>query len=95
MSGGERRLLECFLILRSRAQFVLLDEPFSQIAPLHVATLKGLIDEEKHAKGILLTDHLYRQVTNVADRLYVLADGHAFPVRHEQELIRYGYLAHL
>ena len=95
MSGGERRLLECFLILRSRAQFVLLDEPFSQIAPRHVATLKGLIDEEKHAKGILLTDHLYRQVTDVADRLYVLADGHAFPVRHEQELIRYGYLAHL
>ena len=45
---------------RSRAQFVLLDEPFSQIAPRHVATLKGLIDEEKHAKGILLTDQIGR-----------------------------------
>ena len=29
LSGGEQRILECFIILRSPARFILLDEPFS------------------------------------------------------------------
>lgn len=92
LSGGERRLLECYLILRSRSQFVLLDEPFSQVAPVHVETLNRLIVEEKQTKGILLTDHLYRQVAEVADRLYVLADGHTYRIEDREELVRLGYL---
>lgn len=92
LSGGEQRILECFVILRSRTQFVLLDEPFSQIAPLHVETLQTLIRQEKMAKGILLTDHMYRHVTGIADRLYVMADGQAYPCENDEELIRRGYL---
>ncbi|WP_418669603.1 ATP-binding cassette domain-containing protein [Alistipes putredinis] len=78
LSGGERRILECFVILRSRSLFAVLDEPFSQVAPLHVVTLKALIRAEKRNKGILLTDHMYRHVTDVADRLYVLANGQTY-----------------
>ena len=92
LSGGEQRILECCVILRSRTQFVLLDEPFSQIAPLHVETLQTLIRQEKMAKGILLTDHMYRHVTGIADRLYVMADGQAYPCENDEELVRRGYL---
>lgn len=92
LSGGEQRILECFVILRSRTQFVLLDEPFSQIAPLHVETLQTLIRQEKMAKGILLTDHMYRHVTGIADRLYVMADGQAYPCANDEELVQRGYL---
>ena len=92
LSGGEQRILECFVILRSRTQFVLLDEPFSQIAPLHVETLQTLIRQEKMAKGILLTDHMYRHVTGIADRLYVMTDGQAYPCENDAELVRRGYL---
>lgn len=92
LSDGEQRILECFVILRSRTQFVLLDEPFSQIAPLHVETLQTLIRQEKMAKGILLTDHMYRHVTGIADRLYVMADGQAYPCENDEELVRRGYL---
>ena len=95
LSGGEQRILECFVILRSRTQFVLLDEPFSQIAPLHVETLQTLIRQEKMAKGILLTDHMYRHVTGIADRLYVMADGQAYPCANDEELVRRGYLRRL
>lgn len=95
LSGGEQRILECFVILRSRTQFVLLDEPFSQIAPLHVETLQTLIRQEKMAKGILLTDHMYRHVTGIADRLYVMADGQAYPCENDEELVRRGYLNRL
>ena len=92
LSGGEQRILECFVILRSRTQFVLLDEPFSHIAPLHVETLQTLIRQEKMAKGILLTDHMYRHVTGIADRLYVMTDGQAYPCENDEELVRRGYL---
>lgn len=95
MSGGEQRILECYLILRSRTQFVMLDEPFSQIAPLHVETIKALIRQEKPNKGILLTDHMYRHVADIADRLYVMVDGHTYLTDSEQDLVRRGYLSHL
>lgn len=95
LSGGEQRILECFIILRSPARFILLDEPFSQIEPLHVATLQTLIRQEKATKGILLTDHMYRHVTGIADRLYVMADGQAYPCENDEDLVRRGYLNHL
>lgn len=95
MSGGEQRILECFVILQSEAKFVMLDEPFSQIAPLHIETLQSLIREQTKAKGILLTDHIYRHVAAVADRLYMLSDGAARPIRQDTDLIRYGYLNRL
>ena len=95
LSGGERRILESYLILRSPTQFVMLDEPFSQVAPLHVSTLKALIRLEKSSIGILLTDHMHRHVTDIADRLYVLADGQTHLIRGGEDLVRYGYLAHL
>ena len=95
MSGGERRILECYLILRSPTRFVLLDEPFSQVAPLHVSALKRLILQERASKGILLTDHMHRHVTDLADRLYVMADGRTYLAQVEEDLVRYGYLTHL
>ena len=95
LSGGEQRILECFIILRSPARFILLDEPFSQIAPLLVATLLTRIRQEKASKGILLTDHMYRHVTGIADRLYVMADGQAYPCENDEALVRRGYLNHL
>ena len=95
LSGGERRILESYLILRSPTQFVMLDEPFSQVAPLHVSTLKALIRQEKSSKGILLTYHMHRHVTDITDRLYVLADGQTHLTRGEEDLVRYGYLARL
>ena len=68
---------------------------FEHIAPLHVVTLKALIRAEKRNKGILLTDHMYRHVTDVADRLYVLANGQTYLTQDAEDLVRYGYLNHL
>ena len=36
LSGGHRRIVEVFVIAKSKTQFVLLDEPFSHIMPLHI-----------------------------------------------------------
>ncbi|MEG1405543.1 MAG: ATP-binding cassette domain-containing protein [Alistipes sp.] len=93
LSGGERRVLECYIILCSDARFVMLDEPFSQVMPLHIEVLKRLILREKERKGILLTDHLYRHVQSIADMLYLLESGHTRLVHSTDDLIRFGYLA--
>lgn len=92
MSGGERRILECYIILRGHTRFVLLDEPFFQIAPLHISTLQELIRQEAQTKGILLTDHVYRHVIDIADHLYVMANHQTYLAHGREDLVRYGYL---
>ncbi|RIV21536.1 ATP-binding cassette domain-containing protein [Fibrisoma montanum] len=94
LSGGQQRLVETVLILTSPAHFALLDEPFSNVMPLHVETLKGLINTVKQQKGILLTDHYYRDVLDISDTVYVLTSG-GRTVRltePEQQLKDVGYL---
>jgi ABC-type multidrug transport system ATPase subunit len=59
LSGGFLRVLETFLILKSKHLFVMLDEPFSGLMPLYIEVLKKIILEEKATKGIVLSDHLY------------------------------------
>jgi ABC-type multidrug transport system ATPase subunit len=92
LSGGEKRLVELFVILRADSQFVMLDEPFSQVMPLYVDTIKELILNEKQRKGILVTDHLYRNVLDITDDLFVLHDGMVYKTKGEEDLIRYGYI---
>ena len=95
LSFGQQQRVAFIRCLCQPFDFILLDEPFSQIAPLHVATLQTLIRQEKASKGILLTDHMYRHVTGIADRLYVMADGQAYPCENGEDLVRRGYLNHL
>lgn len=45
ISGGERRLLEIYLIVFSKAKFILLDEPFNGVAPTYREEIKKLIKE--------------------------------------------------
>ncbi len=40
LSGGERRLIETYIILKSNSEIILLDEPFSHLSPLYIKTLK-------------------------------------------------------
>lgn len=93
LSAGEQRIIEIFIILRSPSQFVMLDEPFSQIMPLHISIIKSLIIEEKARKGILLTDHLYHNVVDIADSTYVIANRTCYHISNEYDLVRYGYIS--
>jgi len=92
-SFGQKRLLETYVILRSASDFVMLDEPFSYVMPVHVEKLKEIIRNEKAGKGILITDHLYHDLLDVTDDLYMIKDGESLPVSHPDELRTYGYLS--
>ena len=95
MSGGEARLAELYLVLMSDAQFCILDEPFSQIDPVHVEAVQRMIRERSADLGVIVTDHLYEALSTVADNLFVLADGYTAPVETRDDLVRYGYLSPL
>lgn len=91
-SGGERRLIETYIILKSDAKIVLLDEPFSHLAPLYIEKLKELMEIEKEHKMIIITDHLYKEILNVSDTLYLLKDGWSRILNSPEELIQYNYV---
>jgi ABC-type multidrug transport system ATPase subunit len=96
LSGGERRLVETGLVLLSPVPFVLLDEPFSHVAPLQIERLQELIRDESARKGILLSDHLYRHLLDGCDRLYFLSQGgrtQALDGDPRERLADLGYLA--
>lgn len=92
LSGGEARVAEMFIIIKSPSDFCILDEPFSNIAPIHVEKMQSLIREEKANKGIIVSDHLYEAIIQVSDNLFLLRDGYTFPVRSREDLIRHGYI---
>ena len=91
LSGGQKRLVEIFLVLKTPGKFALLDEPFSMLSPLWITLVKSWIKEEKKRKGILLTDHLYHEVVEVSDQLYVLTDGKTHFIKDNAEVERLGY----
>ncbi|RZK03483.1 MAG: ATP-binding cassette domain-containing protein [Flavobacterium sp.] len=92
LSGGEIRLLEAAIILRSVVKFVILDEPFSHIMPLHVEKLKEIINIEKQTKGIIITDHMYKHIMDVSDDLYLVREGKTFKINTHDDLIKHGYI---
>ncbi|KAA9352911.1 ATP-binding cassette domain-containing protein [Larkinella humicola] len=95
LSGGEKRLAEILLVLKSDTAFVLLDEPFSHLMPVQIEQLHATIRQESRRKGILLSDHLYRSVLDLSDSVYFLNTG-GRTVRleaPEQDLKDRGYLS--
>lgn len=69
-----------------------LDEPFSNIAPNCVEKMQVLIQEQKKNKGIIVSDHLYEDILEVADDLFLLRDGYTFPIKSREDLIHHGYI---
>lgn len=92
LSGGQQRLIELYIILRSASRFALLDEPFTHLMPLQIEKVKELLREARSAKGLLITDHLYRDVMAISDQVYVLANGQTHAVTTDHDIERLGYL---
>ena len=76
LSGGERRRLEIARALVSDPKIILLDEPFTGIDPVTVASIQQIIrDLRSHGIAILITDHQVRETLQITDRSYVIRAG--------------------
>lgn len=92
LSGGERRIVEIYLIISSKTKFCLLDEPFSHIMPIHIEKIKALLLKEKANKGILVTDHMYEDIVGISDDIYLIKDGKTFLINHLDDIKSLGYV---
>lgn len=92
LSGGERRIVEILMMIYSEADYLLFDEPFNGLAPLHIEIIKNLIRENSSKKGFIITDHDYRNVLDVSTRVILMHDGAVKTINHKTELIDWGYL---
>lgn len=76
LSGGERRKLEIARAMIRQPQFLLLDEPFTELDPRAVADLQEVIVRLKgKGLGILLTEHRVREAMKILDRIYIINNG--------------------
>lgn len=92
LSGGEKRLLEIFLIIYSDSAYTLIDEPFNGIAPVYKETIKELIKKQSVDKGFIITDHDYRNILDMATRIVMIHDGGTKEIKSKKELIEWGYI---
>jgi ABC-type multidrug transport system ATPase subunit len=95
LSGGYVRIFEILLILHSGSPFCFLDEPFTGLTPAYIEKIKEILLTMKCQRGILITDHLHKHVMEIADRLYLLANGQTYHIADQSELISRGYVSHL
>jgi lipopolysaccharide export system ATP-binding protein len=92
LSGGESRYLEIKLLLSMPSKFVLLDEPFNGVAPVMIDQLKTMITQHSATKGIILTDHDYNNVLDVANKYCLVYDGSIKHIETKNDLVRWQYL---
>ena len=81
LSGGEQQMLAIGRILRTGATMLLLDEPTEGLAPVIVQRIGEVIRQLK-ARGftILLVEQNFHFAATVADRHYIMEDGHVVDI---------------
>ncbi len=93
LSGGESRIIEIYSIIASKTKFCMLDEPFSQVMPVHVKAIKRVINDEKQNKGIIITDHLYDHILDISNEVYVIKNGKTYLIQNKDDLVKLGYIS--
>ncbi|MEO3432235.1 ABC transporter ATP-binding protein [Inquilinus sp. CAU 1745] len=77
LSGGEQQMLAIARILRTGARFLLLDEPTEGLAPVIIEQIGRVVrDLKEEGFTILLVEQNFRFASTIADRHYVMEDGH-------------------
>jgi lipopolysaccharide export system ATP-binding protein len=90
LSGGERRRLEIARALVSEPKLMLLDEPFTGIDPVTIASIQSIVrDLRSEGIAILITDHQVRETLQITDRSYVIRDGQVLCHGTPEEVTRH------
>jgi ABC-type multidrug transport system ATPase subunit len=93
LSGGEQRILEILLMIYSEAEYLLFDEPFNGLGPLHIEIIKDLIKAHSGRKGFIVTDHDYRNVLDISSKIILMYDGGTKIINDKSDLVHWGYLS--
>jgi lipopolysaccharide export system ATP-binding protein len=87
LSGGERRRVEIARVMALRPAFLLLDEPFTGVDPIEVASIRQTVAHLKSRNiGILITDHNVQATLLSTDRTYIMKRGQIMTHGTPQEI---------
>jgi branched-chain amino acid transport system ATP-binding protein len=88
LSGGEQQMLAIARVLRTGADFLILDEPTEGLAPVIIAQI-GVVLQAVKQRGltILLVEQNFRFAREVADRHYVMESGKIVDMIARGELV--------
>ncbi len=92
LSGGEKRLIEILLIIHSSAPFILLDEPFNGLSPIAKEYVFQYLTKMKTSKGYIITDHDYKNIISLSDKIFFLKDSYLKKINTIQELSTLEYV---
>ena len=95
LSGGEKRYLEVAILFSFQSKYILMDEPFTGVEPgIIELIIDRMRDEARKGHGILLTDHMHRYISAVANKGYLLHNKQCYDLgaNYTQELKNLGYL---
>ncbi|MEI7596163.1 MAG: ATP-binding cassette domain-containing protein [Bacteroidota bacterium] len=93
LSLGEQKYLEFLLIINLNHPFILLDEPFTMLEPMQIDLVKDVLTKQKNDKGIIITDHYYRDVFEIANKKIIIKEGVSHEIINMSELADYGYIS--
>lgn len=91
LSGGERKYIEVKMLLALKRKFLIFDEPFNGIEPIYREHIAHLLKSAKSSSGIIISDHDYRNVIGISNRLYLISSGVCREIKNlvDLELSRY------
>ena len=76
LSGGEQQMLAIARVLRTGADFLVLDEPTEGLAPVIVGQIGVALDAiRRRGMTVLLVEQKFRFAAGVSDRHYVMETG--------------------
>lgn len=92
LSYGVKSYVQTILYLYDSSKFCLLDEPFAGLSPLLAEKILDLIVKQSKSKGIIISDHQFENILEIATQKYVLSKGKLIPVENRNDLIECGYI---
>ena len=77
LSGGEKQRISLCMLLVKQPMMLVLDEPFSNLDPVHTNTMKAVLEDiaERLKITILLTSHDPHDTLSWADKIIVMKEG--------------------
>ncbi len=88
LSGGEKQRIALCMLLVKQPKLLVLDEPFSNLDPIHTDILKAVLDDitERLKITYTLTSHDPHDTLSWADEILVIKDGKLLQHGSPQEL---------